>query len=165
MTNGQEQRSTQMPWLLRFWPLIIIGTLTLTGLVLLAVFIKSDVTRVAIPAIGSAIGTLALATVTYRLSIKERGYQDELRQADEHARRLEAENEKAVKAAAENAANQRQRELEYAADLRQARRVAAFNGAEGPPTGGPADQYTYTVTIVNGSDYPNFRYRLDWCPQ
>ena len=71
MTEGQEQRSTEMPWLLKGWPLFIVLTLVTTGLVLLAVFVDSDVTRVAVPAIVGAVGTVVLSVVTVRLSINE----------------------------------------------------------------------------------------------
>jgi hypothetical protein len=107
-------------------------------LLLLALFIDSDVTRVALPAIVGAIGTIALAVVTVWLSVNERAYQ------------------RAIKTAEEQAANRRQKELEFAENVRQARRVAAIAGSEGPPGGGPIDLYTFTVTLVNGSDYPIF---------
>jgi hypothetical protein len=155
MTEGKEQRSTPMPWPLRIWPLTIVGSIATTALVMLAVFIHSDVTRVALPAIVGAVGTIGLAAVTVRLSIYERAHQDELRRADQLARLTEANHQQSIKAAEQRAAGQRERELELAAAVRQARRVAAFGGWEGSPIGN-ADTQIDTLTIVNGSDYPIF---------
>ena len=130
-------------------------TLVTTELILLAVFVESDVTRVAVPAIVGGVGTVVLALVTVRLSINERAHQDQLRHADELARRREADHQQEIKAAEERAANERERQLSLAAAVRQARRVAAFSGAEGPPTQDvPVPRAT--VTLVNGSDYPIF---------
>jgi hypothetical protein len=153
MTEGQEQQSTQMPWPLKIWPLTITGSVTTTALVLLAVFIDSDVTRVALPAIVGAIGTIGLAVVTLRLSINERAHQDQLRRADELARRVEADHQQAIKVVEERAANEREKQLNFAAAVRQARRVAAFPGWESPPNGNGSPG-TNTVTLVNGSNYP-----------
>ena len=44
MREGQEQRSTQMPWPLRIRPLTITAGVATTALVLLAVLVPSDVT-------------------------------------------------------------------------------------------------------------------------
>ncbi len=69
MADDPGQPSTQMPWPLRIWPLAVIAVAVTTALVLLAVLIDSDVSRVALPAIAGAAGTIALAVVTVRLSI------------------------------------------------------------------------------------------------
>jgi hypothetical protein len=58
-----------MPWPLRIWPLAVMAVAVTTALVLLAVLIDSDVSRVALPAIAGAVSTIALAVVTVRLSI------------------------------------------------------------------------------------------------
>jgi hypothetical protein len=58
-----------MPWPLRIWPLAVMAVAVTTALVLLAVLIDSDVSRVALPVIAGAAGTIALAVVTVRLSI------------------------------------------------------------------------------------------------
>jgi hypothetical protein len=146
MSEGQERQSTQMPWPLRMWPLTIIVGVATTALVLLAVLVPSEVTRVALPAIAGAIGTIGLAVVTVRLSISERAHQDQLRRA-------EAEHQQAIKAAEERAASERESELKLADAVRQARRVAAFSVGR---HGDKADN----VTVVNGSDYPIFDIRL-----
>jgi hypothetical protein len=128
-----DNSDASMPRLLRFWPLAITLIAAAAVLVVLAALVRSDVTRVALPAIAGAVGTIALAAVTVRLSKAERAYQDQLRRAEAIA------------------ATKRERELEYADAVRQARRVAAFGGWEGPNVGGIS-----TVTLVNGSDYPIF---------
>jgi hypothetical protein len=110
---------------------------------------------VALPAIAGAIGTIGLAVVTVRLSINERAHQEQVRRADELARRMEADHQQAIKIAEERAASERERQLDLAAAVRQARRVAASSGWEDPPTGN-AYPKTDIVTLVNGSDYPIF---------
>jgi hypothetical protein len=154
MADDPEQPPTQMPWPLRIWPLAIMAIAVTAALVLLAVLIDSDVTRVALPAITSAIGTIALAVVTVRLSIGERAHQDQLRRADESARRREAEHEQEIKEVRERVASEREKQLELAAAVRQARRVVAVRGPELP--GGD----TEAVMLVNGSDYPIFEVTL-----
>jgi hypothetical protein len=81
MADDPGQPSTQMPWPLRIWPLAVMAVAVTTALVLLAVLIDSDVSRV-LPAIAGAAGTIALAVVTMRLSIREPAHQDRLRLAD-----------------------------------------------------------------------------------
>jgi hypothetical protein len=44
-----------MPWPLRIWPLAVMAVAVTTALVLLAVLIDSDVSRVALPAIAGAV--------------------------------------------------------------------------------------------------------------
>jgi hypothetical protein len=60
MADDPGQPSTQMPWPLRIWPLAVMAVAVTTALVLLAVLIDSDVTRVALPVIAGAAGTIAL---------------------------------------------------------------------------------------------------------
>jgi hypothetical protein len=152
MADDPEPPSTQMPWPLRIWPVAITGIAGTVALVLLAVLIDSDVTRVALPAIAGAIGTIGLAVVTVRLSIEERTHQDQLRRSDELARRREVEHQQEIKEAEERAASQREKQLELAAAVRQARRVAAYSGWEGTPVDGVS-----TVTVANGSDRGSLR--------
>ena len=68
MADDPGQPSTQMPWPLRIWPLAVMAVAVTTALVL-AVLIDSDLSRVALPAIAGAVGTIALAVVTVRLSM------------------------------------------------------------------------------------------------
>jgi hypothetical protein len=70
MADDPGQPSTQMPWPLRIWPLAVMAVAVTTALVLLAVLIDSDASRVALPVIAGAAGTIALAVVTVRLSIE-----------------------------------------------------------------------------------------------
>ncbi len=154
MADDLEQRSTQMPWLLRIWPLAIMTIAVTAALVLLAVLIDSDIARVALPAITGAIGTIGLAVVTVRLSIEERAHQGQLRRAEELAHRREMEHEREIREAAERAVKEREKQLELAAAVRQARRVVAVGGPESPGDG------IDTVTLVNGSDYPIFEVNL-----
>jgi hypothetical protein len=58
-----------MPWPLRIWPLAVMAVAVTTALVPLAVLTDSDASRVALPVIAGAAGTIALAVVTVRLSI------------------------------------------------------------------------------------------------
>jgi hypothetical protein len=68
MADDPGQPSTQMPWPLRIWPLAVMAVAVTTALVLLAVLIDSGVSRVALLAIAGAVGIIALAVVTVRLS-------------------------------------------------------------------------------------------------
>jgi protein-S-isoprenylcysteine O-methyltransferase Ste14 len=61
MADDPRQPSTQMPWPLRIWPLAVMAVAVTTALVLLAVLIDSDVSRVALPVIAGAVGTIAVA--------------------------------------------------------------------------------------------------------
>jgi hypothetical protein len=151
MADDPEDPSTRIPWPVRSWPLAIVGVAVTAALVLLAIFVDSDVTRVALPGIAGAIGTIGLAMVTVRLSVQERIHQDRLRRTDELIRRQEAERQQEIKEAEERAASEREKQLELATAVRQARRVAGFGGWEGSPVHGLS-----TVTLVNGSDYPIF---------
>jgi hypothetical protein len=44
VADDPERRSTQMPWLLRIWPLAIMAIAVTAALVLLAVLIDSEIT-------------------------------------------------------------------------------------------------------------------------
>ena len=59
MADDPGQPSTQMPWPLRIWPLAVMAVALTAALVLLAVLIESDVSRVALPAIAGTAGTIA----------------------------------------------------------------------------------------------------------
>jgi hypothetical protein len=90
--------------------------------------------------------------VTLRLGINERAHQDQLRRADERARRVEADHQQEIKVQEERAANEREEQLNFAANVRQARRVAAFIRREVSTD----DEHPEMVKLVNGSDYPIF---------